>query len=52
MKYDLDTLKSLISKQLDIHEILDILGWDIPELLDVLEEYIEDTHEEFEDAID
>ncbi len=52
MKYDLDTLKNLISKQLDIHEIMDILGWDIPELLDVLEPYVEEAQEEFEDALE
>lgn len=49
--HNVEELKELIAARLDIEEILDILGWDMPELIDVLEEYINEKQEEFEAAV-
>jgi hypothetical protein len=50
--YSLVELKQLIAARLDIEEIFDILGWSLPEFLDIIEEHIEEAQEEFEDALE
>jgi len=50
-KHTLDELKRLIAAKLEVDEVLDILGFDLPELLDVLEDYVADSHEDFEEAL-
>lgn len=50
--YSLAELKQLIAARLDIEEIFDILGWTLPELLDVIEDHIEEAQEDFEDALE
>lgn len=41
---DIDELKQLIIHNLDVLEFLDILGLDMPDLVDVLEEEIEENY--------
>ncbi len=48
----IDELKELISARLSLEEIMDILGWGIYDLVDVLEEYIVECQDEFEDAVE
>jgi hypothetical protein len=48
----LDELKELIAAQLSIEQLLDILGWGMYDLVEVLEDYIEEFQEEFEDAVE
>ena len=45
-------LKELIAAKLTVDEILDILGWDTPELVDALEDYIHEFEVEFKEACD
>ena len=47
----LDELKELIAAQLSIEQLLDILGWGMYDLVEVLEDYIEECQEEFEEAV-
>jgi hypothetical protein len=49
---DKDTLKDLVASRLSIEEILDILGWDVPELVEYLEEPIMEQEVEFRKAVD
>lgn len=52
MKYhNLEELKALIASELDVDQILDILGWGTWELVEVLEEQILEQQEDFEDAV-
>jgi hypothetical protein len=44
---DIEELKSLIAANLDVTEILDIIGYDTSDLVNLLEEEIEDHHQEF-----
>lgn len=44
-------LKELISAQLSIEEIMDILGWENYDLVDALESYINEYEQEFKDAV-
>lgn len=41
---DLEELKLLIAHNLDVYEFLDVIGLSFPELLDILEEQIEESH--------
>ena len=50
-KYTLDELKQLIAAKLDLDEIFDVLGWDIAEFLDIVEDHIIYKHSEFEDTL-
>jgi hypothetical protein len=45
-----DDLKARIIACLDVSDILDILGWETADLVEVLEEYIEAQAAEFERA--
>lgn len=47
---EIDELKTLIAGKLDIHELLDIIGFDMWELVDALEEPILEHYEELLDA--
>ena len=51
MYHNLTELKDLIATTLTVEQIMDILGWDIYDLVDALEEEIEELGEDFEDAI-
>lgn len=41
-----DELKELIARRLDVLEFLDIIGYDMPELVEALNDEIEDNFEE------
>lgn len=43
---NIDELKTLIASKLDVHELLDILEFDMWELVDALEEPISEHYEE------
>jgi len=43
---DIDTLKSLIIHKLDITEFLDIIGYDLSDLVDVLDDELEENYAE------
>jgi hypothetical protein len=47
---DIEELKLLIAHNLDVIELLDILGISFPELLDILEDQIEDEYQELHRA--
>ena len=51
MYHNQQELKELIAAKLTIEEVLDILGWEMPELIDALSEEIEIYAEDFEAAI-
>jgi hypothetical protein len=51
MYHDLVELKELIATTLTVEQIMDILGWDIYDLVDALEDEIKAQDEEFEAAI-
>lgn len=51
MNHTVEELKQLIAAKLTLEEIMDILGWDIGDLLETLEDEIEMLQEEFEEAI-
>jgi hypothetical protein len=51
MYHNLEELKDCISKQLSIEEILDLLGWDIADLVEKLSDEIEENQEAFEKAL-
>ena len=46
-----DELKDLIAAELSMEEIMDILGWETPELVEALEEYIKEQETEFRKAV-
>ncbi len=46
-----EELKELIAAELSVEEIMDILGWETPELVDALEDYIKENEEEFKRAV-
>ena len=50
MYYNKEELKQLVATTLSIEAILDILGWDVYNLVDKLEDEIMEQCEEFEDA--
>jgi hypothetical protein len=47
---DIQELKSLIASRLDVEEFLDILGWTLHDLVDVVEEQIAEKFDEFIEA--
>lgn len=49
--HTLEELKELIAAKLSLEEILDILGWDIPDLLEAVEDSIEEEQSAFEKAV-
>ena len=46
-----EELKALIAAELSVDEILDILGWETPELVDALEDHIKELEDEFKQAV-
>ncbi len=48
----IDELKELIATRLSLEEFLDILGWGLYDLVEVLQDEIEDNFEEFRDAVE
>jgi hypothetical protein len=46
----MDELKALIVAKLDVLEFLDILGYDVADLVEVLEDEIEENQQELERA--
>ncbi len=46
-----EELKELIAAELSVEEIMDILGWETPELVDALEDYIKQFEDEFKQAV-
>lgn len=51
MNHTVEELKELIAAKLSLEEIMDILGWNIEDLLEVLEDEIEMLQEDFEKAV-
>ncbi len=50
-KAELEELKLRIAKQMDVTQLLDILGFDMYELVDILEDYINQEAESFEEVL-
>ena len=44
-------LVSQLHRVVFVEEILDILGWETPELVDALEDHIKELEEEFKQAV-
>lgn len=51
MNHTIEELKELIAAKLSLEEILDILGWNIQDLLEAIEDEIVVLQEEFEKAV-
>ena len=51
MKDGVEELKLLIVHNLDVLEFLDILGLDLADLVDILEEHIEEAQSQLERAV-
>jgi hypothetical protein len=49
--HNLEELKELIASELDVDQILDILGWGTWELVEALTDEIRENRDDFEDAI-
>ncbi len=47
----IEELKALIVANLDVMEFLDILGYELSDLVDAFEDEIEEQHSEFERAV-
>jgi len=47
-KQELEELKLRIAKEMDVLQFLDVLGFDMFDLVDILEEEIEGSKEDFE----
>lgn len=52
MKYPIEELKTLIASRLDVTEFLDIIGYDLYDLVEALEDEIVDYQEELSKAVD
>ena len=50
MRDNIEELKARIVAVMDVAQVLDILGYDLTDLVEVLEEEIENQAEEFERA--
>jgi len=50
MYHSHDELKALIAAKLSVEEILDILGWEMPDLVEALSDEIDLYAEDFESA--
>lgn len=51
MHNNFSELKDLIAAELSVEEIMDLLGWEMPELVEALSEHIRDQEAEFRDAV-
>lgn len=49
-KNNVQELKELIARKLTVDEFLDILGYDLHDLVDVFEDQIEECSDEFTEA--
>lgn len=47
-KSELEDLKLLICKKMDVTQFLDVLGFEMSDLVDILEDYVNEQAEEFE----
>lgn len=52
MPISIDELKDLIAARLSVEELLDILGWDMYDLVEALHNEIEDNQEAFMEAVE
>jgi glutamine phosphoribosylpyrophosphate amidotransferase len=52
MPISIDELKELIAARLSVEEMLDILGWDMYDLVEALHDEIEENKEEFLSAVE
>ena len=50
-KAELEDLKLQIAKQMDVTQLLDILGFDMHDLVDILQDFINQEAGTFEDAL-
>ena len=50
-KAELEDLKLQIAKQMDVTQLLDILGFDMHDLVDILQDYINEVAQDFEDVL-
>lgn len=50
-KAELEELKLRIAKQMDVSQLLDILGFDMYDLVDILEDHINENSPEFEEVL-
>lgn len=50
-KAELEELKLRVAKQMDVTQVLDILGFDMHDLVDILEDYINEQAEDFESVL-
>ena len=50
-KAELEELKLRVAKQMDVTQVLDILGFDMHDLVDILEDYINEQSIDFEEAL-
>lgn len=51
MHDDIEELKVRIVAVLDVSEFLDVIGYELSDLVDVLEEQIEENYEELQRAV-
>jgi hypothetical protein len=49
--YNKNELKDLIAAKLTVEQIMDILGWEMADLVEALSDEIDLYHEDFEDAV-
>jgi hypothetical protein len=50
-KAELEELKLRVAKQMDVTQVLDILGFDMHDLVDILEDYINEQAQDFEEVL-
>jgi transcription initiation factor IIE alpha subunit len=51
MYHNLEELKEMVAAKLSTEQILDILGWEMSDLVEHLKEDINENAEAFEDAV-
>lgn len=49
--YNTDELKLALAARLDVYEVFDILGWEMLDFLDAIEDHVEENRDDFEDAL-
>lgn len=50
-KQELEDLKLEVAKKLDITQVLDILGFTMHDVVDILEDYINEQASDFQEAL-
>ena len=48
---ELNDLKLEIARKMDVTQLLDILGFDMHDIVDILEDYINEQAEDFQEAL-